>query len=116
MSRAGLEGLISSGHAPPQEIFLVPNDLKPPNSKQWSAGVRHDFGSFNGSISYNGSRGYNGYSYEWANPTYDPAQKRLLSFLEYSGISERARWQQRVHNWYKAMFLSLDRPYQRRMR
>ena len=66
MSRAGLEGLIASGHAPPQEVFLVPNDLKPPKSDQFSVGLRHNFGSFDGSVSYNGSRGFNGYSYERA--------------------------------------------------
>ena len=111
MSRAGLAGLIASGHAPPQEIYLVPNDLKPPNSKQWSAGLRHDFGGFNGSVSYNGSRGYNGYSYEWANLTYNPATNDCCISANLPAYQNVLVGNNSVHNWYKAMYLSLDRPY-----
>src|ERR1041385_9394329 len=49
MSRAGLNALIAA-IKPPQEVYLVPNDLKPPKSNQWSAGIRPDFGEFNGSV------------------------------------------------------------------
>ena len=111
MSRAGLLGLINSGHAPAQEIYLVPNDLKPPNSRQWSAGLRHDFGGFNGSVSYNGSRGYNGYSYEWANLTYNPATNDCCISANIPAYLNVLVGNNNVHNWYKAMFLTLDRPY-----
>ncbi len=57
MSRAGLDGIIASGQAPPQEVFLVPNDLKPPKSYQWNVGVRQAFGAFLGSVAYTGIRG-----------------------------------------------------------
>ena len=113
MSRAGLEGLIASGHAPPQEIYLVPNDLRPPNSKQWSLGLRHDFGGFNGSVSYNGSRGYNGYSYEWANVAYDPARNDCCISFNIPAYSNILVGNNDVHSWYKAMYLKLDRPYAR---
>jgi hypothetical protein len=113
MSRAGLEGLIASGHAPPQEVYLVPNDLRPPNSRQWSLGIRHDFGQFNGSVSYNGSRGYNGYSYEWGNVTYDPVRNDCCISFNIPAYSNILVGNNDVHSWYKAMFLKLDRPYQR---
>jgi len=113
MSRAGLEGLIASGQAPAQEVYLVPNDLKPPNSKQWSLGVRHDFGHFNGSVSYNGSRGYNGYSYEWANVAYDPNRNDCCISFNVPAYSNILVGNNDVHSWYEAMYLQLDRPYQR---
>lgn len=113
LSKAGLAGIIASGHAPAQEIYLVPNDLKPPKSNQWSIGVRHDFGMFNGSVSYNGSRGYNGYSYEWANLTYNPATNDCCLSANIPAYQNVLVGNNNVHSWYEAMFLSLDRPYHR---
>ncbi|MBA2685292.1 MAG: TonB-dependent receptor [Gemmatimonadaceae bacterium] len=113
MTRAGLEGLIASGHAPPQEVFLVPNDLKPPKSDQFSVGVRHNFGSFDGSVSYNGSRGFNGYSYEWANVAYDPARNDCCISFNVPAYSNILVGNNDVKTWYNAMYLSLNRTYQR---
>lgn len=113
MSRAGLEGLLASGQAPPQEVYLVPNDLKPPKSDQFSAGLRHNFGSFDGSVSYNGSRGLNGYSYEWANVTYDPARNDCCISFSVPAYSNILVGNNDVKTWYNAMYLTLNRPYQR---
>jgi hypothetical protein len=113
MSREGLEGLINSGHAPPQEVFLVPNDLKPPKSDQFSIGLRHNFGSFDGSISYNGSRGYNGYSYERADVTYDPAKNDCCISITIPAYRDVLVGNNDVQTWYNAMYFSLNRTYQR---
>ena len=113
MSRAGLQGLIASGNAPPQEVYLVPNDLKPPKSDQFSVGVRHSFGTFNGSASYNGSRGFNGYSYEWANVAYDPARNDCCISFNVPAYSNILVGNNDVKTWYNAMYLTVDRPYQR---
>ncbi len=113
MSRAGLEGLLASGQAPPQEVYLVPNDLKPPKSDQFSVGLRHNFGSFDGSVSYNGSRGYNGYSYEWANVAYDPARNDCCVSFSVPAYSNILVGNNDVQTWYNAMYLTLNRPYQR---
>ena len=72
-SRQGLLDLVASGFSPPQEVFLVPNDLKPPKSYQFSGGLRHQFGTVLTSVSYSGIRGRNGFSYEWANVALNPA-------------------------------------------
>ena len=112
MSRAGLQGLLASGQAPPQEVYLVPNDLKPPKSDQFSAGVRHNFGSFDGSVSYNGSRGFNGYSYEWGNVTYDPARNDCCISFSVPAYSNILVGNNDVKTWYNAMYLTLNRPYQ----
>jgi len=113
LSRSGLEGLLANGQAPPQEVYLVPNDLKPPKSDQFSAGIRHNFGTFDGSISYNGSRGYNGYSYEWANVTYDPARNDCCISFNVPAYSNILVGNNDVKTWYNAMYLTLNRPYQR---
>lgn len=109
-TRAGLLAAIANGKAPPQEVYLVPNDLKPPHSQQWTAGVRHDFGSWNGSIAYNDQRSFNGYSYEWANVTYSQGIDccKVVSVPAYSNILVGNN---SVHTWYHGVQVQVDRPY-----
>jgi hypothetical protein len=112
LSRHGLDSLLANGQRPPQQVFLVPNDLKPPKSDQFSVGVRHDFGGFNGSVSYNGSRGFNGYTYEWATAALD-ANGNCCSFHNVPAYSDVLVGNNDVKTWYNAMYLTLNRPYQR---
>ena len=111
-SRQGLLNILASGVVPPGEVFLMPNDLKPPKSQQWSVGARHDFGRFNASLTYTGTRSDNGFTFEWANHRLNddgtccvfrdflvPAYRNVLV-----GYND-------VRTWYDALFLQLDRPY-----
>jgi outer membrane receptor protein involved in Fe transport len=109
-SRQGLETLISQ-ISPPQEVFLVPNDLKPPKSNQWSVGVRHNFGEWNGSLTYNGTRSYNGYSYEWANLALNPATDDCCLSKSVPAYQNVLVGRDNVHTWYDAMLVQVDRPY-----
>ena len=111
-TRDGLIALASGGGGT-QETYLVPNNLKPPKSDQWSIGVRHSFASFNGSVSYNGSRGFNGYSNEWANLTYNPATNDCCLAHNVPAYRNVLVGNNDVHTWYNAMFATLDRPYQK---
>jgi hypothetical protein len=113
MSRQGLDSVIAAGQAPQQEIFLVPNDLKPPKSYQWNFGIRQAFGSFLGSVTYTGIRGRNGYSYEWANlalnPDTDdcnPCQEVDLPAYQNILVGNNS-----VRNWYDAVEVRVDRTY-----
>ncbi|GAC1687736.1 MAG: TonB-dependent receptor [Gemmatimonadaceae bacterium] len=112
-SREGLLGALASGSTPPQEVFLIPNDLKPPHSTQWSAGLRHDFGSWNSSFTYNNIRSENGFTFEWANVTFNPGKGRncctTLAGLPYQNILVGNN---SVRTWYDAVQVQLDRPYQ----
>jgi hypothetical protein len=110
MSRAGLNALIAA-IKPPQEVYLVPNDLKPPKSNQWSAGIRRDFGEFNGSVAYNGTRSYNGYSYEWANLKLNPATDDCCISGNVPAYQNVLLGNNSVHTWYNAMLLQINRPY-----
>lgn len=109
-TRQGLLNAIASGHAPPQEMFLLPNDLKPPHSDQWSAGIRHDFGAWNSSIVYTNQRSFNGLSFEWANVTYRAGIDccKGPSGLPYQNVLVGNN---SVRTWYDAVAIQLDRPY-----
>jgi hypothetical protein len=109
-SRDGLKTLITA-ISPPQEVFLIPNDLKPPRSNQWSAGLRHDFGLFNGSLAYSGTRGYNGFSFEWANVTYNAARNDCCDVQNVPAYQNVLVGNNSVRTWYDALLVRLDRPY-----
>ncbi|AHG89209.1 TonB-dependent receptor plug [Gemmatirosa kalamazoonensis] len=111
-SRAGLLSALQSGNAPPTEVFLLPNDLKPPRSNQFNVGVRHDFGSVNAALTYTGTRSYNGLSFEWANFGLNPdggccTNKNIPAYRNVLVANNT------VHSWYNALFVQVDRPYRR---
>jgi hypothetical protein len=111
-SRQGLLDALASGKAPPTEVFLLPNDLKPPRANQYNLGVRHDFGGFNAALTYTGTRSYNGLSFEWANfgLNSDGGCCTSMSVPAYRNVLVANN---SVRSWYNAMFLQLDRPYRR---
>ncbi|GAC1656820.1 MAG: TonB-dependent receptor [Gemmatimonadaceae bacterium] len=113
-SRQGLLNAIASGQAPPQEVFLIPNDLKPPHSMQWSAGLRHDFGGWNASGTYSNTKSENGFSFDFANVGFIPGQGRncckVVSGLPYRTVLVGNN---DVHTWYSSVQVQLDRPYRR---
>ena len=111
-SRQGLIGALTSGRAPPTEVFLLPNNLKPPRSNQFNVGVRHDFGRVNAAITYTGTRSTNGLSFEWANFGLNPdggccTNKNVPAYRNVLVANNSVR------SWYNAMFFQLDRPYRR---
>lgn len=113
-SREGLLGLLARGVVPPGEIFLMPNDLKPPKARQWNVGARHDFGAFNTAITYTGTRSDNGFTFEWANHRLNP-NGTCCQFRDFLVPSYRNVLVGRndVRTWYDALFLQIDRPYRR---
>ncbi|MGI8509610.1 MAG: TonB-dependent receptor plug domain-containing protein, partial [Gemmatimonadaceae bacterium] len=110
-SRAGLNSLVTSGKPPSQEVYLVPNDLRPPESKQVSVGIRHDFNGFNASLAYNGTRSYNGFSFEWANLGLNPATNDCCVSVNIPAYQNVLVGNNSVRTWYDALLLQLQRPY-----
>ena len=112
LSREGLLNALASGQAPPTEVFLLPNDLKPPRSTQFNVGIRHDFGTVNAAVTYTGSRSTNGLSFEWANFGLNPDGGccTSISIPAYRNVLVANN---SVHAWYNAMFFQLDRPYRK---
>ncbi len=111
-SQAGLLGLLSRGVVPPGEIFLMPNNLKPPKSNQWNVGARHDFGAWNTALTYTGTRSDNGFTFEWANHKLN-ANGTCCEFHDFLVPSYRnvLVGRNNVRTWYDALFLQIDRPY-----
>jgi hypothetical protein len=109
-SRAGLNQLVAS-QSQRSEVYLIPNDLKPPRSNQWSLGLRQNFGNFNGTVTYNGTRSYNGYSYEWANQRFNPATNDCCQSVATPAYQNILVGNNEVRTWYDALLLQLDKPY-----
>jgi hypothetical protein len=110
-SKEGLDAAIASGQAPPQEVFLVPNDLRPPKTYQWNIGVRQAFGTLLTSVAYTGARGRNGYTYEWANLTFDPARNDCCIFANLPAYQNILVGNNSVRTWYDALEFRIDRSY-----
>ena len=111
-SRQGLQAAIASGVVPRQEIFLVPNDLRPPKSYQFSGGVRQQFGSVFTSVTYTGVRGRNGFTFEWGQLTLNPATNDCCISITtpYQNILVGNNT---VRTWYDGVEFKVDRPYRR---
>ncbi len=112
MTRQGLLDALAGANRPPTEVFLLPNDLKPPRSNQFNLGMRHDFGGFNTAVTYTGTRSFNGLSFEWANFGLNPdggccTNKNVPAYRNVLVANNT------VHTWYNAVFLQLDRPYRK---
>ncbi len=88
------------GFATAPEVFLVKNDLKPPRTNQFSAGVRQALGDYQLTVSYNGIRGYNGMNFIRVSPWGGFAPNYNTMFAT----------DDRVKTWYDAMQLQLSKP------
>jgi len=100
-TREALLNLVNQGKTPPPEIFLIPTDLKPPKTLQFSLGVRQQLGDFTIGLSYVGVRGYNEIT------TYNANYKSKLT-TKYGRINV---WTDEGNSWYDAMYLTVDKPY-----
>lgn len=95
-----------SGTSALPEVFLVANDMKPPKSYQYSAGVRQTVGASLVTLSYNGIRGYNGMNFVRATPWGGLGPNYAQAFIA----------DDRVRTWYDAMQLGVERPLRTGMR
>lgn len=89
-----------AGSAGLPEVFLVANDLKPPQSQQFSVGVRQALGNALLTLSYNGIRGKNGMNFIRATPWGGLGPNYAQAFIT----------DDRVKTWYDAMQLQIERP------
>ena len=111
-SREGLVNLVeANGRLQNPEAFLLPNDVKPPHSNQWSVGLRHDFGSWNAGLTYTQSRSKNGFTFEWANLDYQPGTINCCQGRTIPGFRNVLIGNNNIRTWYDAVFIQVDRPY-----
>ena len=67
LSQQGLDQLIDSGAAPPPEIYLLNNNIKPLHTDQFSGGLRQQIGPISASGTLTYARSKNGLGYYPAN-------------------------------------------------
>ncbi|MGH7711809.1 MAG: TonB-dependent receptor domain-containing protein, partial [Gemmatimonadaceae bacterium] len=91
-----------SGSAGLPEVFLVANDLTPPKSHQFSAGIRQTLGNSLLTLSYNGVRGYNGMNF--VRGAHGGAAGVGPNYAAVFVTDDR------VKSWYDAGQLQIERP------
>jgi hypothetical protein len=103
LSVAGLQGLVASGMAPKPQVFLVNNDTKPPQTDQFSGGIRQQVGLWGFSIAYAGTRAKDGYTYIWNN--FPCCQHPAPDFAEVL-LSDATK-----RGWSDALLVSANKAY-----
>ncbi|MFZ2492737.1 MAG: TonB-dependent receptor [Thermoanaerobaculia bacterium] len=111
-SAAGLAGLVAKGQTPGPEIFLLKNDMKPPRTIQYTAGIRRQLtSSWLGSLTYAASRGRNGMA--WSFGTLPPGtafNDRWGNWISIPGYGFIMRSYDQRRTEYDGIYLTLDRP------
>jgi hypothetical protein len=111
-SADGLAQLIASGQTPGPEIFLLPNDMHPPYSDQWTVGVRQRFGDWLTSLSYANTQGHNGMSWIFATlPPDAPFNDRFGLWVPIPGYGIVLKATDVRETEYEGVYVTLDKPY-----
>ncbi|MGE5733047.1 MAG: hypothetical protein ACM37U_13960, partial [Gemmatimonas sp.] len=110
--RAVLNTLVGQFGRP--EAWLIDKNLKVPNSRQFSLGVRQVIDQFTVSATYAGVRGLDQLTLNWANFSLKPDGSCCNSFdLAPHGFSNFIYSTNQGKTWYDALQLQVDRPYSR---
>jgi hypothetical protein len=117
LSRQGIQSLAQQGKAPGQ-VYLNPDDLRPPWSTNFSLGLRQSVGQYVLSGTYVGSRGFNGFVYVWGNKDWTTG-----NFCYDSKCGQTPATFSQVllgcgciDSWYDAMVLKAEKPLTSRTR
>ncbi|HBL30788.1 MAG TPA: TonB-dependent receptor [Acidobacteria bacterium] len=110
-SGEALRQLVARGAAPGPEIFLIPNDMKPPRSDQWTLGVRQQLGSWLTGLSYVGVRGYNNMMYFFGDlPPGTRFGDRFGGNIGVPGYARVFYASTTRRTWYDGLLFNLDHP------
>ncbi len=114
--RAAANALIAGRAFNTREIKLLPNDLKPPKSTQFSAGVRQLLGDFAVELAYNGVRSNNTFTFYWANQNFTCPQRSFgvagcFVSNQIPGFGTVLFADNTGKTWYDAATLKVDRAF-----
>ncbi len=106
--------LLSNAQTNRPEVKLLPNDLKPPSSQQFSAGIRQLFGTFAVEAAYTGVRSDNVPTFYWANQNFTCPARTWSCFQSHQvpGFGNILYADDRGKTWYDALQVKVDRRYQ----
>ena len=99
-----------------REIKLLPNDLKPPKSTQFSAGIRQILGDVSLELAYNGVRSNNTFTFYWADQDFTCPQRSFgvagcFVNNDIPGFGTVLFADNTGKTWYDAGTLKVDRGY-----
>lgn len=97
------------------EVKLLPNDLKPPVSHQFTAGVRHVLGNTILEAAYTGVRTKNIPTFYFANQNFTCPERTFACFdvNNIPGFATILFLEDAGRAWYDALAVKLDRPFRR---
>lgn len=93
------------------EVKLIPNDLRPPKSRHFSAGVRQMFGSITVEAAYTGIRSSNVFTFYWANESRPCGDFTCGIRHNVPGFGTILVADNAGKTWYDALQVRVDRPY-----
>src|SRR5688572_12894031 len=116
--KAALDALIASRQANTAEVKLLPNDLRPPMSQQFTAGVRQLIGTFAMEAAYTGVRSRNTPTFYWAHENFTCAQRSFsvpgcFQSRQIPGFGGIFFLEDDGKTWYDALAVKLDRMYRK---
>jgi hypothetical protein len=96
-----------------REIKLLPNDLRPPKSNQFSLGVRQLLGNWAVQAAYTGVRSDHVFTFNWGNIDFPCGNGSCFTFHAIPGFSNVLFATTDGKTWYDALAVRVDRPYRR---
>ncbi|MGH7502564.1 MAG: TonB-dependent receptor [Longimicrobiales bacterium] len=104
-SRDELEDLITSGTTGKPEVFLVDNNMEPPHSSHFSAGIRQSWRDYLFSLNYTGVRSSNQFAWFFANRGQDNRTFELPSYRNVLVSTDEGK------AWYDAVYFKAEKRY-----
>lgn len=113
--KPALDALVATSTANTPEVKLLPNDLRPPSSRQMSLGVRQLLGRWVLDLTYSNVKSDNVFTFYWANLNFTCPQRTFGCFQEnrVPGFGSILLADNAGKTWYNALQLKVDRPFQR---
>ena len=107
---------IANPQAGAPEVKLIPNDLRPPKSRQFTVGVRRMIRDFVVDVGYTGARSFNVFTFYWANQNFTCPQRTFSiggCFVNHAipGFGTILLATNAGKTWYDALQVKVDRPY-----
>ena len=114
--KAATDSLAQTAQFNTPEVKLLPNDLKPPMSQQFTAGVRQLIGSWAIEAAYTGVRSKNTPTFYWANsnfvcPTRSFGTPGCFQSNSIPGFGTILFLDTKGKTWYDALAVKVDRTY-----
>lgn len=113
LSKDGLDGLIADSSAPPGELRIIRNDIKPPRTDQFSMGIRQKIGRINTSISYNHVIAKDQVGYYPVNRMPTPNANGGYDAIPVPGFGDVIAMTQARASKYDGMYVTIDKPFTR---